>query len=187
MRASARAVYRANADSAEAREEGFELAQWALQTGAADALAQMSVRFAKGAGPLAHSCASARTLSPAARVKISACWPRWGRPMAKAAEAIRTAMAGLDDELKAIDTRLAAEFKEYAELSNPKPLSIAATQALLQPDEALILFLDVPQFGKLPEESLAWVITKEAAAWRSIPLGTRALARSCRGAALWAR
>ena len=34
----------------------------------------------------------------------------------------------------------------------------------------------MPQFGKLPEESLAWVITKEAAAWRSIPLGTRALA-----------
>ena len=38
-----------------------------------------------------------------------------------------------------------------------------------------MLFLDVPRFGKLPEESLAWVVTKEAVRWRSIPLGTRAL------------
>ena len=58
------------------------------------------------------------------------------------------------------------EFPEYAELANPKPLTIAATQALLKADEALILFLDVPQFGKLPEESIAWVVTKETARWR---------------------
>src|SRR5262249_47949660 len=53
LRASARAVFRADPDNPYARAEGFELAQWALQTGAADALSQMSVRFAKGAGPLA--------------------------------------------------------------------------------------------------------------------------------------
>jgi hypothetical protein len=35
-----------------AREEAFEVAQWAVQAGAADALAQMFLRFAKGAGPL---------------------------------------------------------------------------------------------------------------------------------------
>jgi tetratricopeptide (TPR) repeat protein len=53
LRALARAIYRTDSDSPAAREEAFEIAQWALQTGAADALSQMSSRFAKGAGPLA--------------------------------------------------------------------------------------------------------------------------------------
>ena len=38
-------VVRANPDSAEALEEGFELAQWALQTGTANALTQMGASF----------------------------------------------------------------------------------------------------------------------------------------------
>src|SRR5262249_2209723 len=67
----------------------------------------------------------------------------------------------------------------------PMPLGLAVVQSLLAPTEALVLFLDVPRFGnlldvprfrKLPEEALAWVATKEAARWRSIALGTDALA-----------
>ena len=38
FRGHARAAYRADADGPATREEGFELAQWALQTGAADAV-----------------------------------------------------------------------------------------------------------------------------------------------------
>jgi hypothetical protein len=51
----------------------------------------------------------------------------------------------------------------------------AATQTLLKPGEALVAFLDVPQFNRLPEETLIWVVTNEVAHWHSIPLGTRAL------------
>jgi tetratricopeptide (TPR) repeat protein len=54
LRVAARAAFWAAPRSTQAREEGFELAQWALQTAAADALSQMSSRFAKGAGPLAQ-------------------------------------------------------------------------------------------------------------------------------------
>ena len=71
---------------------------------------------------------------------------------------------------------MAKEFPEYAELSNPKALTIAAVQPMLRPDEALVVFLDVPAFGKLPEETLAWAVTKTEARWISIPLGTAALA-----------
>src|SRR4029079_8380412 len=53
FRAAARTVYRADVGGIEARDEGFELAQWARQTEAADAVAQMTARFAKGEGPLA--------------------------------------------------------------------------------------------------------------------------------------
>jgi hypothetical protein len=50
FRAHARAIYRVGAETSASREEGFELAQWALQTSAAQALSQMSARLAKGAG-----------------------------------------------------------------------------------------------------------------------------------------
>jgi CHAT domain-containing protein len=175
LRAHARAMYRANADSAAAREEGFELAQWALQTGAADALAQMSVRFAKGAGPLATLVRERQDLIARRQGEMRRLDAAAGRADSKAAEDARAAVTALDERLDAIDGRLATEFKDYAELANPKPLTIATTRALLKSDEALVLFLDVPQFGELPGESLAWVITKETVRWRSIPLGTRAL------------
>jgi CHAT domain-containing protein/tetratricopeptide (TPR) repeat protein len=175
LRASARAVHRAGGGSAEAREEGFELAQWALQTGAADALAQMSVRFAKGGGALAQLVRERQGLVTRRHGEDKLLLAAVGKADAKAAEAMRTSIAGLDAKLETIDKRLAAEFPEYASLANPKPLTIAAVQSLLKADEALVLFLDVPRFGRLPEETLAWAITKTHARWISIPLGTAAL------------
>src|SRR5262249_35414936 len=171
----ARAIYRASPERAAAREEGFELAQWALQTGAADALAQMSARFARGGGPLAELVRERQDLIARRQGEMRRLDAAAGRADSKGAEGARASVAALDKRLDAIDARLATEFREYAALANPRPLSIAETQALLKPDDALLLFLDVPQLGKLLEESLAWVITKEAAQWRSIPLGTRAL------------
>src|SRR5262249_33296493 len=72
--------------------------------------------------------------------------------------------------------KLTAEFKEYAEFASPKPLGLGTVQALLAPTEPLLLFLDPPRFVNLPEETLAWVVTKETVRWRLIALGTGALA-----------
>ncbi len=172
LRVSARAVYRADAQST----EGFELAQWALQSGAADALSQMSVRFAKGAGLLAQIVRDRQDLIARRQGEDKLLLAAVGKADAKAAEAMRASIAALDGKLDVIDKRLAAEFPEYASLANPKPLTIAAVQAQLKADEALVLFLDVPVVGRLPEETLAWAITKTDARWISIPLGTDALA-----------
>jgi CHAT domain-containing protein len=83
-------------------------------------------------------------------------------------------------QLAVIDAKLTAEFKEYAELANPKPLGLAATQELLKADEALVLILDVPHFGNLPEESLIWVVTKTESRWARSELGTGQLAERLR-------
>jgi tetratricopeptide (TPR) repeat protein/CHAT domain-containing protein len=176
LRASARAVHRAGGDSAEAREEGFELAQWALQTGAADALAQMAVRFAKGTGPLAELVRAREDLVARRHGEDKRLFAAVGRADATAANSIRTSIAGLDGKLADLDARLAAEFPEYASLASPKPLGISAVQSLLKDDEALLLFLDVPRFGNLPEETLAWAVTKGEVRWISVPLGTAGLA-----------
>jgi CHAT domain-containing protein len=85
-------------------------------------------------------------------------------------------MASLDSALDVLDARLSSEFKEFAELANPKPLTIAASQALLNDGEALVLFLDVPQFINLTGETLIWVVTKAHARWARIQLASEALA-----------
>ena len=99
-----------------------------------------------------------------------------GKADATATGAIRATIVDLDTNLDAIDKRLAKEFPEYAELSDPKPLSIGTVQALLRPDEALLVFLDVPRIGRLPGETIAWAVTKAETRWIGIPLGTEELA-----------
>src|SRR5208337_4220968 len=48
LRTFVRALYHLNAADPAALAEGFELAQWAMQNYAAEALSSMSARFAKG-------------------------------------------------------------------------------------------------------------------------------------------
>lgn len=175
FRAHARAAHSADADGASAREEGFEAAQWALQTGAADALTQMSARFAKGSGPLAALVRERQDVIIRRRQDDRRLLEAVGKGDAKAAEAIRAAIAGLDTKLDTIDRLLAKDFPQFAELSSPKPLSIQTVQALLEGDEALIVFLDIPRFGKLPEEMLAWAVTRSDVRWIRTAGGTAAL------------
>jgi CHAT domain-containing protein/Tfp pilus assembly protein PilF len=177
LRLQARAVFRAGADNDASLEDGFELAQWAVQTDAADALSQMAARFAKGTGPLAALVRQRQDLIALRRSKTRRLDATAGNTDANATEGARSDLAAVDRKLDGIDVQLASEFRDYAALAHPKPLTIAATQAILGADEALVLLLDVPspRLGKLPEETLIWVVTKEGVRWHSIPLGTRAL------------
>jgi CHAT domain len=65
--------------------------------------------------------------------------------------------------------RFAAEFPDYAALSNPQPLTIKEIQALLSDGEALLLFATEER------ESYVFAVTRTRAAWKQIPLGTAAL------------
>jgi HlyD family type I secretion membrane fusion protein len=176
LRAAARTVYRAGGNSAQARAEGFELAQWALRTGAADALSQMAVRFAKGGGSLADVVRSRQDLVARRETEYERLLAALGWADTKASDALRASIAGFDAQLGAIDRQLAVEFPEYARLADPKPLAIAAVQGLLKDDETLIAFLDVPRIGRLPGETLAWAVTRTEARWMRVPLDTAALA-----------
>ena len=136
----------------------------------------MAVRFAKGSGPLAGLVRERQDLVAQREGEDKQLLTAIGKADAQTTDSIRSGIASLDARLSAIDTRLATEFPEYAQLSNPKPLTIAAVQGLLKEDEALIVFLDVPRFGRLPEETLAWAVTKGEARWIRVPVGTEGLA-----------
>jgi CHAT domain-containing protein/tetratricopeptide (TPR) repeat protein len=176
FRFHARSLFRASGASDSAGEEGFELAQWALQSDAAGALSQVSTRVAKGEGPLSDLVRDRLAQLARRKDQDGELLAAVGRADARSVEQFRASLANLDAKIEAIDVQLAAEFKEFSQLTAPKPLTIAEAQALLKDDEALLLFLDVPLLAGLPEETLVWVVNKQTSQWRSIPLGTRALA-----------
>ncbi len=133
--------------------------------GAADALAQMSVRFAKGTGRSGQPGAEAPGPDRAPRTaRTSACWPpsvrQTPRPRSPSARPWRDSTRSST----AIDARLAAEFPDYADPGNAKPLTIAGVQSLLRPRRGTSPVPGCAQVRQaLPEESLVWAVTKEAA------------------------
>ena len=136
----------------------------------------MSARSAKGTGPLAQLVRDRQDSVARRAAEDKRLLGAIGRGDAPGSEIARKSLASLDAALDAIDARLSSEFKEYAELSNPKPLTIAAVRAFLNEGEAMVVFLDMPQLGNLPGETLVWVVTKADARWASIDLASRALA-----------
>ena len=92
------------------------------------------------------------------------------------AEAANVArLAAIDARIAEIDKQLAKDFPDYAALASPKPLSIAEVQSQLRDDEALVLFLDTPEWKPTPEETFIWVVTKTDIRWVRSELGTNAL------------
>jgi CHAT domain-containing protein/tetratricopeptide (TPR) repeat protein len=171
FRAHARDAHHANADDPAVRKEAFELAQWALQTDAAEALSQMSARFAKGEGFLAELIRERQNLIARRQGEDKRLLAAVGHSDVRAVEDIRGAIASLDNRLDTIDVQLSSQFQNYADLASPKPLSISETQTLLSENEVVVVFLDVPQLraDRLPEETLVWVVTRKEARWYSIP------------------
>jgi CHAT domain-containing protein/tetratricopeptide (TPR) repeat protein len=176
------AAYSLDATDRALMDEGYLAAQHALNTNASQALAQMAVRHAAGSGPLAVLVREREDLIQelGARDKLLiaavAKAPSQRDPNGEAALRARVEkIAGRIDE---IGGELSKQFPEYAALSQPTPLSIAATQALLQPNEVLLQYLDLQAIGSIPETEFAWLVTKTDAQWVRLPIGTRALTRS---------
>jgi len=175
LRGYARALYHAGAGDAASRAEGFELAQWAMQNEAAAALSSMAVRFAQGGSGLARLVREQQDLiserERAYRILDAAA----GKADTQTAEAARTRIAAVEAKLKEKLDELHQSFPDYGELANPRPVSQTDAQALLGEGEALVLFLDLRQMHKVPEETIVFALTQKEARWTSIALGSAAL------------
>jgi CHAT domain-containing protein/tetratricopeptide (TPR) repeat protein len=151
--------------------EAFEIAQWAVQSSAAAALAQMAMREAKGTGALAQTVRERQDLERQWRLLDQRLNAALGRGDVALASDLRRQLSELEGKFTDIDARLAREFPDYTELSNPKPLSIADAQALLGADEALLFWLDNNK------ESYVFALTRDGLDWKSISIGSEALAQ----------
>ena len=153
-------------------EEAFVAAQNSELSSAASAVTQMAARFGAGDDAIAKEVREQQDLAAQAKALNSALDAQLGA----AGNGDRAAFAALRAQISAVQAKLAdatariqRDFPAYAELSNPKPLTIPEVQALLRPDEALVSWLVSDQ------ESLVWAITGEGSTWRRIDLGTSAL------------
>lgn len=158
------------------RAEAYEAAQWAMTSDAADALSRVSARFAGGRDELGLLAERRERLLQARDDQERELAGLYGidgaEALSRRAELSGAYEAGLD-ELKAVEAEIDARFPAYAELVAPRALSVAETQALLDPDEALILIL------VNPEATYVWAVSRDRVAWaRAADLGEVEMARS---------
>jgi len=155
------------------RAEAFEAAQWAIASDAADALARVSARFAQGDDDLGR-LAEEREALIERRDRLERELERLYAADDPAALPERTrtraAWETAVERLRAVDADIEARFPAYSELTSPRALSVAETQALLGPDEALLLVL------VNPEATYVWGLSRERIEWaRADNLGDAAM------------
>lgn len=144
------------------RAEAFEAAQWAIASDAADALAQVSARFAQGDDALGRLADERETLI-STRDRLERELERLYAVDDADGLARRTA-ARIEYEtvlarLKAVDADIEVRFPAYSELTSPRALSVEETQALLKPDEGLLLVL------VNAEATYVWAVSRDRIEW----------------------
>jgi CHAT domain-containing protein len=164
-------------DSPLARELGIDATQEAFHV--ADAARGRAVQHALDVNA-ARTAAGTPALADLLRRKHDArrrLRALYGQVADAATEQGQPAIAALHarlDEQRALLRRLAAqvdvEFPAYAELINPKPVSVERARALLQPGEALITTL------VSPERTFVWATPPSGpVAFAAVPVGAREL------------
>jgi CHAT domain-containing protein/Tfp pilus assembly protein PilF len=157
-----------------ARNEAFVSAQRLHETQAGAALALMSARFAAGSDTVATLVRRQQDLKAQLDSLDKRITTELGAPDGKRNDALivslRTEAARAQKSLDETAAQILREYPGYAELSSPAPLTSAQTQALLKPDEALVLFIAVN------DRSYVFAVTREASAMQEIPLRASELA-----------
>ena len=158
-------------------QQAFEIAQRAAQSSAAEALQQLSLRFAPGSSRLGALVRERQDLAALWRDRDKALIGALSKPEAQQEPATITALrheiAGIEAKAARLAAQLGEEIPEYSAFEDPQPLSVAAAQALLSAGEALVLFLD--SFD--PKETFIWVLTRTEMRWVRSELGTPGLTR----------
>ncbi len=162
----------ANNEESYARlDEGFQAAQRLRASAAAVALGQAGARFSAGDSELGVLLREGQDLALQWQSLNGALLQAVAAPAkARQREAEKNAatqMAALGVRLDEIDGVIQDRFPGYANLSDPKPLSISETQKLLRPDEALV---QIASFGGgNGEGTFVWIVTPDdARATRSL-------------------
>ena len=151
--------------AARLRDEAFQGAQRAMASSAGAALSQLGARFAAGDDDLSRAVRARQDLSQSAArlerdVALARATPADGQ--AQRIARLRAEDEALQTRIPAKDGALGFRFPAYAELSRPQPLSTAAVQSLLGPDEALALIFVARN------DAFVWAISRDGADWTRV-------------------
>jgi CHAT domain-containing protein len=158
-----------------ALDAALDVIQRRTQSSAASAVNKLAVRIAAGDDRLAELVRRDQDLGSEAEALDKAIVAAVSKDRSKrdaVAEArAKTRLAAISTERASLQKTLAAEFPDYAALSNPLPMTAKEIQALLASDEAMVLF------AVTEKESYAFAITRESFDWKPLPLGADALSQ----------
>ena len=134
-------------------DRAFESAQWVLATDAARAVAQVQARAAAGDGALAIKIRARQEIE----ARLDALRNRIANNQTQGG--LTNDLRQVRAELDRIDAEIQAEFPDYAEFANPRPLDFAKVQAALADGEALVLFLADRN------ATYVWAVSEKAVKW----------------------
>ena len=157
----------------EARDDALNVVQRASQSAAAAAVNNLATRLAAGSDRLAGLVRNDQDLAAEGealdKAILAAVANEPGKRDPAAEQRMRDRLAEIVKQRRVMQGVFAAEFPDYAGLSNPQPLTVKNIQALLSDGEALLVY----ETGD--KESYVFAVTRTETAWKPIALGTAAL------------
>jgi CHAT domain-containing protein len=158
-----------------ALDDALNVIQRGTQSSAASAVNKLAVRLAAGNDRLAELARRDQDLASEADALDKAIVAAVSKQASKRDAALETRnrarLTAIAAERAGLQKTLAAEFPDYAALSNPLPVTARELQALLSADEAMVLF------AVAEKESYVFALTRESFDWKPVPLGAEALVR----------
>ena len=158
-----------------ALDDALNVVQHGAQSSAASAVNKLAVRLPPAATGSRNWCAAIRISPPRPTRWTSRSLPpspETGRNATRRRRAAAaTGWSPLPPSARTLQKTFAAEFPDYAALSNPLPMTAREVQALLSGDEALLLF------SVADKESYVFALTRERFDWQPLPLGAEALSQ----------
>jgi tetratricopeptide (TPR) repeat protein len=157
-------------------DDSLNVVQSASQTSVAAAVGKLAVRLAAGSDRLAQLARKDQDLAAEADALDKSIIAAVSRESSKrdpvGEQRSKDRLAAIAGERATLQKTFAAEFPDYAALSNPLPMAAKEIQALLSADEALVLFSASDN-----NESYVFALTREGFAWKAFPLSADALSQ----------
>jgi CHAT domain-containing protein/Tfp pilus assembly protein PilF len=157
-----------------AQDDALGVVQRASRSAAAAAVNKLGARLAAGNSRLSSLARNDQDLAAEAerldKAIIAAVSKEPAKRAAAAEQQIRDRLAEIEKQRAVLKGVFAAEFPDYAALSNPQPLAVKEIQALLSDGEALLLY------ATGVKESYVFAVTHTNAVWKRIPFETAAVA-----------
>jgi CHAT domain-containing protein/Tfp pilus assembly protein PilF len=158
-----------------ALDDALNAIQRGTRSQAASAVNKLAVRLAAGSDRLAELVRRDQDLVTEAEALDKSLVAAVSKERAKrdvaAEQRSRDRLAVIATERARLQKTFAAEFPNYAALSNPLPMTRAEIQALLSDDEALVLF------AVTEKESYVVAITRESTDWKPIRRGAETISQ----------
>ncbi len=142
-------------------DESLQIAQLEQASSTGAAVAKMAIRFARGDDAIAslvkrkQDATERRARGEANLVKAAGQPPE--KRNAALEEKLREDIVRLGKDIDAVDVELTSRFPEYQELTRPEPLSVIQVQAMLRPNEAMLVY------AIAEKQSWLWVVRADRA------------------------